>query len=167
MTANESSKERIESLFFEYRRNEAMFQHRVDIELSNSRFAPDELVQDFVHSRLLIDLFSIVDKSIDTMLDHFVLCEEKKKSKLKLLIEHGKVYNYPYFLWYKGWRSDIGTKALASMTLVLQNQAQNLDGIRQGNTIADSKFLNADATLQIFDESFGLRVLISIDRPKC
>ncbi|PZR07478.1 MAG: type I restriction-modification system subunit M [Flavobacterium psychrophilum] len=50
-----------------------------------------------------------------------------------------------------GQEMDIATVALASMNMVLHNQAQNLHGIRQGNTIADPKFLNADGTLQTFD----------------
>jgi type I restriction enzyme M protein len=40
-----------------------------------------------------------------------------------------------------GQEMDIATVALASMNMVLHNQAQNLHGIRQGNTIADPKFV--------------------------
>jgi type I restriction enzyme M protein len=50
-----------------------------------------------------------------------------------------------------GQEMDIATVALASMNMVLHNQAQNLHGIRQGNTIADPKFLNKDGSLQTFD----------------
>lgn len=50
-----------------------------------------------------------------------------------------------------GQEMDIATVALASMNMVLHNQAQNLHGIRQGNTIAEPKFLNDDGTLQTFD----------------
>lgn len=50
-----------------------------------------------------------------------------------------------------GQENDIATVALASMNMVLHNQAQNLHGIRQGNTIADPKFLKADGTIETFD----------------
>ncbi|MBC7389488.1 MAG: type I restriction-modification system subunit M [Opitutaceae bacterium] len=50
-----------------------------------------------------------------------------------------------------GQEMDIATVALASMNMVLHNQAQNLHGIKQGNTIADPRFTNADGTLQTFD----------------
>lgn len=48
---------------------------------------------------------------------------------------------------------DIATVALAAMNMVLHNQAHNLNGIKQGNTIADPKFLNPDGTLMTFDYS--------------
>jgi type I restriction enzyme M protein len=50
-----------------------------------------------------------------------------------------------------GQEMDIATVALASMNMVLHNQAQNLHGIRQGNTISDPKFLKPDGTLETFD----------------
>ncbi len=50
-----------------------------------------------------------------------------------------------------GQEMDIATVALASMNMVLHNQAQNLHGIKQGNTISDPKFINTDGTLQSFD----------------
>jgi len=96
----------IESLFFEYKKKEAMLQHRVGIGIANSRFAPNAIVQDFVNSRLLIDLLSIVDKAVDEMFDSFKYKLEKKKSKLTTLIENQKVHNHPYLLWYKEWRND-------------------------------------------------------------
>ena len=53
-----------------------------------------------------------------------------------------------------GQEMDIATVALASMNMVLHNQAQNLHGIRQGNTIADPKFVKKDGdkeALETFD----------------
>ncbi|MCD9017514.1 type I restriction-modification system subunit M [Parachryseolinea silvisoli] len=53
-----------------------------------------------------------------------------------------------------GQEMDIATVALASMNMVLHNQAQNLHGIRQGNTIADPKFIKkagTDEMLETFD----------------
>ncbi|WP_212001178.1 type I restriction-modification system subunit M [Chitinophaga sp. HK235] len=53
-----------------------------------------------------------------------------------------------------GQEMDIATVALASMNMVLHNQAQNLHGIRQGNTIADPKFSKIDdgkEVLETFD----------------
>jgi hypothetical protein len=96
----------IESLFFEYKKKEAMLQHRVGIELSGFRFAPNEIVQDFVNSRLLIDLLSIVDKAVEEMFNFHKLKSKNKKSKLTILIENQKVHNHPYLLWYKEWRND-------------------------------------------------------------
>lgn len=96
----------IESLFFEYKKKEAMLQHRVGIELSGFRFAPNQIMQDFVNSRLLIDLLAIVDKAVEEMFDFYKLKTEKKKSKLTILIENQKVHNHPYLLWYKEWRND-------------------------------------------------------------
>lgn len=52
-----------------------------------------------------------------------------------------------------GQEMDIATVALASMNMVLHNQAQNLHGIKQGNTISDPKFLNPDGTLETFNYS--------------
>lgn len=96
----------IESLFFEYKKREAMLQHRVGIELSGFRFAPNQIVKDFVNSRLLIDLLAVVDKAVDVMFDLYKFKPEKKKSKLTILIENHKVHNHPYLLWYKEWRND-------------------------------------------------------------
>lgn len=50
-----------------------------------------------------------------------------------------------------GQEMDIATVALASMNMVLHNQAQNLHGIKQGNTISDPKFLKIDGTIETFD----------------
>lgn len=107
MINNATSTVNIESLFFEYKKKEVMLQHRVGIGIANSRFAPNAIVQDFVNSRLLIDLLSIVDKAVDKMFDSFKYTLEKKKSKLTMLIENQKVHNHPYLLWYKEWRNDV------------------------------------------------------------
>lgn len=53
-----------------------------------------------------------------------------------------------------GQEMDIATVALASMNMVLHNQAQNLHGIYQGNTISDPKLTKKDGdkeVLQTFD----------------
>ncbi|HOI83552.1 MAG TPA: class I SAM-dependent DNA methyltransferase, partial [Campylobacterales bacterium] len=50
-----------------------------------------------------------------------------------------------------GQEMDIATVALASMNMVLHNQAHNLKGIRQGNTLSSPKFLTPDDTLETFD----------------
>ncbi|SFD65119.1 type I restriction system adenine methylase (hsdM) [Chitinophaga sp. CF118] len=66
-----------------------------------------------------------------------------------LLIKAGEEAEKSVTLY--GQEMDIATVALASMNMVLHNQAQNLHGIRQGNTISDPKFKNLDDTLQTFD----------------
>ena len=50
-----------------------------------------------------------------------------------------------------GQEMDIATVALASMNMVLHNQAQNLHGIRQGNTIADPKFIKKDGDKEVLE----------------
>jgi type I restriction enzyme M protein len=50
-----------------------------------------------------------------------------------------------------GQEMDIATVALASMNMVLHNQAQNLHGIRQGNTIADPKFVKRDGDKEVLE----------------
>lgn len=50
-----------------------------------------------------------------------------------------------------GQEMDIATVALASMNMVLHNQAQNLHGIRQGNTIADPKFIKMDGGKEVLE----------------
>jgi len=50
-----------------------------------------------------------------------------------------------------GQEMDIATVALASMNMVLHNQAQNLHGIRQGNTIADPKFIKRDGDKEVLE----------------
>jgi type I restriction enzyme M protein len=50
-----------------------------------------------------------------------------------------------------GQEMDIATVALASMNMVLHNQAQNLHGIRQGNTIADPKFTKKDGDKEVLE----------------
>jgi len=50
-----------------------------------------------------------------------------------------------------GQEMDIATVALASMNMVLHNQAQNLHGIRQGNTIADPKFTRKDGDREVLE----------------
>jgi len=50
-----------------------------------------------------------------------------------------------------GQEMDIATVALASMNMVLHNQAQNLHGIRQGNTIADPKFTKKDGNKEVLE----------------
>jgi type I restriction enzyme M protein len=50
-----------------------------------------------------------------------------------------------------GQEMDIATVALASMNMVLHNQAQNLHGIRQGNTISDPKFIRRDGDREILE----------------
>lgn len=50
-----------------------------------------------------------------------------------------------------GQEMDIATVALASMNMVLHNQAQNLHGIRQGNTIADPKFVRKDGDKEVLE----------------
>lgn len=50
-----------------------------------------------------------------------------------------------------GQEMDIATVALASMNMVLHNQAQNLHGIKQGNTIADPKFVKKDGEKEVLE----------------
>src|SRR5258708_750351 len=50
-----------------------------------------------------------------------------------------------------GQEMDIATVALASMNMVLHNQAQNLHGIRQGNTIADPKFIKRNGDKEVLE----------------
>ncbi|NOT74428.1 MAG: SAM-dependent DNA methyltransferase [Cyclobacteriaceae bacterium] len=50
-----------------------------------------------------------------------------------------------------GQEMDIATVALASMNMVLHNQAQNLHGIRQGNTISDPKFIKKDGDKEVLE----------------
>ncbi|HEV2480055.1 MAG TPA: type I restriction-modification system subunit M [Puia sp.] len=50
-----------------------------------------------------------------------------------------------------GQEMDIATVALASMNMVLHNQAQNLHGIRQGNTIADPKFVKKNGDKEVLE----------------
>ncbi len=50
-----------------------------------------------------------------------------------------------------GQEMDIATVALASMNLVLHNQAQNLHGIKQGNTIADPKFVKREKDREVLE----------------
>ena len=66
-----------------------------------------------------------------------------------LLIKAGEAAEKRVTLF--GQEMDVTTVALASMNMVLHNQAQNLHGVKQGNTIADPKFLNPDGTLQTFN----------------
>jgi type I restriction enzyme M protein len=69
-----------------------------------------------------------------------------------LLIKAGEEAEKAVTLY--GQEMDIATVALASMNMVLHNQAQNLHGIRQGNTIADPKFIKKagnDEVLETFD----------------
>jgi type I restriction enzyme M protein len=68
-----------------------------------------------------------------------------------LLIKAGEESGRQVTLY--GQEMDIATVALAAMNMVLHNQAHNLNGIKQGNTIADPKFLNPDGTLMTFDYS--------------
>lgn len=55
------------------------------------------------------------------------------------------------FVTLYGQEMDIATVALASMNMVLHNQAQNLHGIRQGNTIADPKFVKRDGDEEVLE----------------
>lgn len=50
-----------------------------------------------------------------------------------------------------GQEMDIATVALSSMNMVLHNQAQNLHGIRQGNTISDPKFTKKDGDKEVLE----------------
>ena len=78
----------------------------VGFELPNNRVAANSLVQNYVYSKLLIDLFAVVDRAIDFMFDKFRLKGIKRISKLTILSDKGEVYNYPYLSWYKQWRND-------------------------------------------------------------
>jgi len=66
-----------------------------------------------------------------------------------LLIKAGEEAEKSVTLY--GQEMDIATVALASMNMVLHNQAQNLHGIRQGNTIADPKFIKKDGDKEVLE----------------
>jgi type I restriction enzyme M protein len=66
-----------------------------------------------------------------------------------LLIKAGEEAEKSVTLY--GQEMDIATVALASMNMVLHNQAQNLHGIRQGNTIADPKFIRKDGNKEVLE----------------
>ncbi len=68
-----------------------------------------------------------------------------------LLIKAGEESGRQVTLY--GQEMDIATVGLASMNMVLHNQAHNLNGIKQGNTISNPQFLNPDGTLMTFDYS--------------
>lgn len=96
----------IDSLFFEHKKLEALLKNRIGIETFTSRIAPNALVENYIYSRLLIDLFAIVDRAIDIVFAKSNFKGENKKSKLKILDENGMVYNYSYLRWYKEWRNE-------------------------------------------------------------
>jgi type I restriction enzyme M protein len=66
-----------------------------------------------------------------------------------LLIKAGEEAEKAVTLY--GQEMDIATVALASMNMVLHNQAQNLHGIKQGNTIADPKFIKRDGDKEVLE----------------
>ena len=74
---------------------------RVGVELIGGQSAPNNIVQEFVNSRLLIDLLSIVDKAVDVMFNKYGFKEKdyskpKQLSRLAILIKNEKLYNAPY-----------------------------------------------------------------------
>lgn len=66
-----------------------------------------------------------------------------------LLIKAGEEAEKAVTLY--GQEMDIATVALASMNMVLHNQAQNLHGIKQGNTIADPKFIKREGDKEVLE----------------
>lgn len=66
-----------------------------------------------------------------------------------LLIKAGEEAEKAVTLY--GQEMDIATVALASMNMVLHNQAQNLHGIKQGNTISDPKFIKRDGDKEVLE----------------
>jgi len=98
--------EEIESIYFEYRKIEALMLIGVGIRVSDFRFALNPIVQNYVNSRLLIDLFAVLDKAADLMFRKFRLKSTVGKSSLTILNEAGEVHSYPYLTWYKQWRNN-------------------------------------------------------------
>jgi hypothetical protein len=104
MTENDPH-QAIESAFYEFSKMKSFLENGVTKRVGNLPIVPINAAQAYVHSLLLVDLFSVFDQAYTHFFKHFKLKQQKGKSKLKILEEEGYITNPRYLEWYRSWRN--------------------------------------------------------------
>lgn len=102
---NQAKHPLIDSQYFEFRKMRAFLETGIYIEVPGIPLAPIDVPQQYVNSLLLIDLISILDKSVDYFFRELKLIPKRGISKFEQLSELGEIQSPQHFLWYKNLRN--------------------------------------------------------------
>lgn len=107
MAYPESTEERL----FEFLKAKAMLQTGVGLYVEGFKYTHFPVAQEYVNSRLLIDLLTVFDHGLDEFARNHSL--ELKKDKIQTLVELGHIEDNraKYILWYKEWRNDVAHRS--------------------------------------------------------
>jgi len=102
-----SKKRETESTFFEFWKMKTFLEIGVGIFVGDFRHVPIEIVKRYIHSQLLIDLFSVFELAINEVFNINGLEKpSRRKFYMTKLEENNLLISKPYIEWYLDWRND-------------------------------------------------------------